>query len=81
MLILKFSTASLVISFILGCSSQNADPPHVETPALAAPPEKTVFDPLTRQIDRARAVQNTVDQSADRTRDTIDNEEHGGPGP
>jgi hypothetical protein len=66
--ILKLSTVSLTISFILGCSSQNADPP---------PPAKTVFDPLTQQIDHARAVQKTVDAKADDTRKTIDSQEGG----
>ncbi len=80
--ILKFSTASLVLSFILGCSSQNAEPPGVATPVVATPgvatpPAKTVFDPLTQQIDRARAVQNTVDANADSTRKAIDDQEHG----
>ncbi len=75
--ILKFSTASLVLSFILGCSSQNAEPPGVATPGVATPPAKTVFDPLTQQIDRARAVQNTVDANADSTRKAIDDQEHG----
>ncbi|MDP9014822.1 MAG: hypothetical protein M3O41_19595 [Pseudomonadota bacterium] len=76
--ILKFSTASLVLSFILGCSSQNAEPPGVATPGVETPPPaKTVFDPLTQQIDRARAVQNTVDANADSTRKAIDDQEHG----
>lgn len=76
--IMKFSTASLALSFILGCSSRNAAPPDVATPATDTPaPAKTVFDPLTQQIDRARAVQNTVDANADSTRKAIDAQEHG----
>ena len=37
-----------------------------------AAPAKTVFDPLTQQLDRARDVQNTVDQNADATRKAVD---------
>ncbi len=47
-----------------GCS----DPP---------PPKKTVFDPLTQQVDRAREVQKTVDQNADATRSAVDSQERG----
>jgi hypothetical protein len=66
--ILRASTVSLAILFILGCSSQSADP---------APPAKTVFDPLTQQVERARAVQKTVDANADSTRQAIDSQERG----
>jgi PBP1b-binding outer membrane lipoprotein LpoB len=80
---LRLSTVSLAILFILGCSSQNADPPGVatqgvSTPGVATPPPaKTVFDPLTQQVDRARAVQKTVDANADSTRQAIDSQERG----
>jgi hypothetical protein len=68
--ILKLLTVALAISFILGCSpSPNPPPP--------APPAKTVFDPLTQQLDRAREVQNTVDQNTDKTRSAVDNQERG----
>jgi hypothetical protein len=70
---LKISTVSLAILFILGCSSQSADTPGVATP----PPAKTVFDPLTQQVERARAVQKTVDANADSTRQAIDSQERG----
>jgi hypothetical protein len=70
---LRLSTVSLAILFIPGCSSQNADPQGVATP----PPAKTVFDPLTQQVDRARAVQKTVDANADSTRQAIDSQERG----
>jgi hypothetical protein len=67
---LRISTVSLVVSFIVGCSSgQSADPPP--------PPAKTVFDPLTQQMDRARDVQKTVDQHALDTRKALDAEERG----
>jgi hypothetical protein len=53
----KYSTMALSVLFIVACSSP--DPP---------PPAKTVFDPLTGQLDRARDVQKTVDENAERTR-------------
>ena len=42
-----------------------------------APPQNTVFDPLTQQIDRARKVQGTVDEHAAETRKQIDSAENG----
>jgi len=75
---LKISTVTLAILFILGCSSQSADTPGVDTPGVATPPPaKTVFDPLTQQVERARAVQKTVDANADSTRQAIDSQERG----
>ena len=53
----KYSTLALSVLFTVACSSP--DPP---------PPAKTVFDPLTSQLDRARDVQKTVDENAERTR-------------
>ncbi len=71
--IFKLSTVSLAVSFILGCSSgQSPDPP---------PPAKTVFDPLTQQLDRARDVQKTVDENTDSTRNAVDKQEHGDSSP
>ena len=71
--VLKFSTMSLAVLFIQGCSSgQPPDPP---------PRPKTVFDPLTQQLDRAREVQKTIDQSADRTRKAVDSQERGDSSP
>lgn len=43
------------------------------------PPKKNVFDPLTQQMDKARAVQQNVDEAAERTRKAIDNQERGEP--
>jgi hypothetical protein len=40
-----------------------------------------VFDPLTRQIDKAREVQKTVDENAEKTRKAIDAQESGAPTP
>jgi hypothetical protein len=61
----KCSTMALLGLFIAGC----AEPPP--------PPAKTVFDPLTQQMDRARDVQKTVDENAEKTRKAIDEQERG----
>jgi hypothetical protein len=67
---LRLSTMWLAVLFIQGCSSSQApDPP--------APPAKTVFDPLTQQLDKARGVQKTVDQSAESTQKAVDSQERG----
>ena len=58
-------TMSLSVLFVVGCASP--DPP----------PKKTVFDPMTQQLERARDVQKTVDEHADATRKAVDNQERG----
>jgi hypothetical protein len=68
----KYSTLALAVLFIASCSSPEPPPPAKEPP-----PAKTVFDPLTRQLDRAREVQKTVDEGAEKTRNEIENQEHG----
>ncbi|MGC1387108.1 MAG: hypothetical protein ACLPX1_01670 [Steroidobacteraceae bacterium] len=75
--VFKFSALSLAASLLQGCSS--GQPPAA--PPSGAPPEKTVFDPMTQQIDRARDVQKTVDQSADKTRAAVDSQERGDASP
>jgi hypothetical protein len=60
----KYSTMALSVLFIAACSSPEPPPP----------PAKTVFDPLTRQVDQAREVQKTVDENAERTRKQIEQE-------
>ena len=67
---LKRWTLWLGILFIQGCSSstQPPDPP---------PPAKTVFDPLTSTLDRARSVQQTVDRQKQETERAIDAQERG----
>lgn len=60
---------SLSVLFIAGCASPEP------------PPKKTVFDPLTQQLDRARDVQKTVNENADATRKAIDNQERGDTSP
>ena len=62
----KVSTMSLSVLFIVSCGAP--DPP---------PPKKTVFDPLTQQLDRARDVQKTVDANAEATGKAVEAEEHG----
>ncbi len=62
---LKELTMSISLLFIAGCSSP--DPP----------PQKTVFDPMTRQLDRARDVQKTVDEHADASHKALDTQERG----
>jgi hypothetical protein len=57
--------------------SCSAGPP----PEAPPPPPKTVFDPLTQNLDRARAVQDTVDQNADSTRKAVDKQERGDTSP
>ena len=61
----KCWTTALSVLFIASCSS----PPP--------PPKKNVFDPLTQQMDKARDVQKTVDEEAEKTRKAIDNQERG----
>ena len=65
----KCWTMALSVLFIAGCTSAEQPPP------------KTVFDPLTQQIDKAREVQKTVDENAEKTRKAIDDQERGAPTP
>ena len=68
--ILVNSAAALAFMSILGCSSRHGPDP-------SAPPMKTVFDPLTQQLGRAKNVQNTVDANAENMRKAVDNQERG----
>jgi hypothetical protein len=68
---LDASTMLLAVLFVQGCSSSQAPGPP------AAPPSKTVFDPMTQSLDKARGVQQTVDQQADRARSEMDAQERG----
>jgi hypothetical protein len=63
----KCSTMVLSVLFTAACSSPEPPPP----------PAKTVFDPLTRQVDQAREVQKTVDENAEKTRKEIEHQETG----
>jgi hypothetical protein len=62
----KGLTMSLSVLFIVSCGAP-------DTP----PPKKTVFDPLTQNLDRARDVQKTVDANTDATRKAVDTQERG----
>jgi hypothetical protein len=62
----KHWTTAVLVLFIAACSAK--EPP---------PPATTVFDPLTRQLDRARDVQKTVDENAERMRKAADAQERG----
>jgi hypothetical protein len=61
----KNLTMPLSVLFIAACASPDT------------PPKKTVFDPMTQQLERARDVQKTVDEHADATRKAVDNQERG----
>ena len=63
----KRMTTTLVVMFIASCSS--SQPP--------APPAKTVFEPISQQLDRAREVQKTIDANAEQTRKALENQERG----
>jgi hypothetical protein len=68
--ILRGSAVSLAVMSILGCSSHHSpDPPP--------PASKTVFDPLTQQLGRAKDVQNTVDANTGNMRKAVDSQERG----
>ncbi len=71
-----FLCAAMPLFVSGGCTAK----PAPEPPARAAPssrPQATVFDPLTQDIDRARQVQGTVDQSAESARKAVDAQERG----
>ena len=64
------SAISLAVMSILGCSSH-------QSPDQPPAPPKTVFDPLTQQIGRAKDVQNTVDANTENMRKAVDSQERG----
>jgi hypothetical protein len=66
----KISTLAVAVLFTVGCS---APPPP--------PPAKTMFDPLTQNLERARDVQKTVDANADATRKAVQAQENGDTAP
>lgn len=70
--VLAASTLMLAVLFIQGCSAADHPPD-----ARDAAPARTVFDPVTRDIDKARAVQGTVDAQAAATRRALDAQERG----
>ena len=64
---LRRSTLGLGILFIQACSSATQPPPAA----------KTVFDPLTSNLAKARSVQQTVDRNKEETKNAIDAQERG----
>jgi hypothetical protein len=64
MKLLQCAIVCLAVSCLVACS----EPP---------PPKKTVFDPMTQQLERARDVQKAVDQNTDATRKAVDSQERG----
>jgi hypothetical protein len=64
------STTLLTVLFIAGCSPAKAPEPP-------PPPAKTVFDPMTQNLEKARDVQKAVDANTDATRQSVDHEERG----
>jgi len=66
----KCWTIALSVLFTTSCSAPPPPPPQKTV-------QKTVFDPLTQSIDKAREVQVTVDENAAKTRKEIDAQERG----
>jgi hypothetical protein len=64
------SAVSLAVMSILGCSSH-------QSPDPAPPAPKTVFDPLTQQLGRAKDVQNTVNANTESMGKAVDAQERG----
>jgi len=67
----RILTMALAVLFTASCSAQ--DPPP--------PPPKTVFDPLTHDLDRARDVQKAVDENTDKVRNAVQAQENGDASP
>ena len=57
----------VMVSFIAGCNAPEPPPPK----------PKTVFDPLTQDLDRARDVQKTVDENTEKSREAVRAQENG----
>lgn len=64
----KCWTMMLAVLFSASCS------------APEPPPKKTVFDTQLQQMDKAREVQKTVDDAAEKTKTAVDEQERGDPG-
>ena len=67
----KMMSTTLVLSIVLiaACTPRQSPQPP--------PPQITVFDPLTKPMERARGVEKTVDQGAVNERKTLDTQERG----
>jgi len=62
---------ALAVLFTMGCSAPEPPPP----------PAKTVFDPLTHDLERARDVQKAVDENTDKVRNAVQAQENGDASP
>ena len=72
---MSLSKMTLPLAAVLLCS---CSPGRAPAPAPApAAPQKNVLDPLTRDLDRARAAQESVDGGSAATRNAIDAAERG----
>jgi hypothetical protein len=67
--LLRVSTISLSVLFIMSCTSPEP------------PPKKTVFDPLLQAEQRARDVQKTVNAQAEAASKAVDTQERGDTSP
>lgn len=67
-----FVSPLLMLTLLAACAQDKPAPPPAPSP-----PSATVFDPLTQTMDRARAVQGTVDAQAQATRKAIEQAEGG----
>ena len=65
--LLKVLTMSLAVLFTVSCSAPEPPPP----------PAKTVFDPLTQQLGRAKDLQNTVNANTENMGKAVDAQERG----
>lgn len=68
----RYSMPWLALCLLAACS-----PDKAPDPAPAPPPSQTVFDPLTQTMDKARAVQGTVDAQSQATRKAVEAAEGG----
>ncbi|MHB8471398.1 MAG: hypothetical protein ACYDC8_00845 [Gammaproteobacteria bacterium] len=62
----------VVISIGLGACSKSSEPPP-EPPKLR--PDQTIFKDQVRALDKAKSVEDTLQQDAQHTRDAIDQQE------
>ncbi len=71
--LIKLWILALASLLVIGCSAAEDQGPK--------PPQKTVLDPLIKQEQRARDVQRTVDEAAERERKAVDAQEQGDSAP
>jgi hypothetical protein len=66
----KISTVVLAVCLAGACARHQA-------PEAPRAPQPTVFDPLTRQLDKAHGVEAAADANAEATRKAVDAQERG----